>query len=74
MRLSLQLSQNDSYVYREACKAQSDTVAATATLLLLLSYLALDYKFFQGFKQGDLNDLYLPLPTHCFRFLVIAKP
>lgn len=41
VRHSLQLSQNDSYVYWEACKAQSDTVAATATLLLLPSYSAL---------------------------------
>lgn len=62
-------SQNYSYVYWKACEAHSDP----PPLLPPPSRSTLGDKFLQGFKTGDLNDLYLPLLTHCFSFLVNVK-
>lgn len=69
---SLQLSKNDSSVYWEACKAHTDTAAATATTMLAPSCSTLQrYKCFQDFKASDLNDLYALLPTHCLSSLLM---
>lgn len=69
---SLQLTKNDSSVYWEACKAHTDTAAATATTLLAPSCSTLQcYKCFQDSKVSDLNDLYVLLPTHCLSSLLM---
>lgn len=53
--------------------AQTPPLPPPPPPLLPPSHSTLTDKFLQGFKTGDLNDLYLPLLTHCFSFPVNVK-